>query len=108
MKTKGNGYRRFSCYAAHAEENATAAAAMEQNYKVLSSLRTSDIACDVFQITYMRITARYQGGDFVKEFRALFYSTLREITLKLNGDKLTHKKIKETDGAEENVIHFTP
>jgi predicted transcriptional regulator len=86
MKTKGDRFRRSHCYTEAAVRNLKAANQMAKRYKELVDLIKDDITAEVFQDTYCRITRRYKGGDFVKQFRRLFRNTLREHKLKIIED----------------------
>ena len=88
-------FRRATCYAAGVVENPLASAAMSAHYVELSTLMTDDLTCEVFQLTYLRITRRYHGGDFVKLFRYMFYNTLREFCKREDYYKSTHHALPE-------------
>lgn len=82
MRSKGDEYyRRLSNYSEHGRENDEVARLLADNYAGLSGLMTDDLSRECFQLTYLRITARYAGGDFMRQFRALFRATLREMQL---------------------------
>lgn len=102
MENTGDEFRRMSCYIGHAVENAAAAEAFTKHHKELEFLRQDELTREVFQTTYMRITARYQGGDFVEMFKALFYNTLRELSIKSFRYSATHSSLsgRETDSGE--------
>lgn len=78
MKGRGDKFRRSYCYTEAAIENTKAAEEMAKRYTELAGLINDELTREVFQDTYCRITVRYKGGDFVKQFRRLFWNTLRE------------------------------
>lgn len=80
---------RIQCYIDAAVENELAAAQMAQHYATLRALAIDEFGEDVLHITYMRITRRYTGGDFVRQFTRLYYNTRRELSILMN---------KETNG----------
>lgn len=95
MDASEYNYRRASCYADGAVENPLASAAMSAHYAELSTLMTDDTTSEVFQLTYLRITRRYHGGDFVKMFRTLFRNTLREYNTRNDYYTITHHALPE-------------
>lgn len=102
MTSKGDKYRRDTCYTEGAVENSAAAAAMSASYAQLSCLITDDFTANVFQATYCRITRRYHGGDFVKQFRTLFWSTMREYLNERRRYKAMIYALPSETQAEEN------
>ena len=72
-------YRRLQAMSDLAEENAMLSADVGSHYGELSPLITDDATSEAFQLTYMRLTRTYQGGDVVNLFRAAFYGILREL-----------------------------
>ncbi len=82
MKSKGDKYRRSYCYTEGAVRNVKASNQMAKRYRELVHLIKDDITAEAFQDTFCRITRRYKGGDFVKQFKRLFSNTLREYKLK--------------------------
>lgn len=76
--SRGDKYRRTSCFTAGAVENAEVARLVVEHYAELSKLITDEVTAEVFQDTYCRITTREVKPDFVKQFRRLFYNTLKE------------------------------
>lgn len=101
MRTNGdNKYRRDTCYTNGAVENTAASLAMSACYKSLEHLITDDLTANVFQVTYCRITRVYHGGDFVRKFTRLFWSTMCEYT---NNDRIyqaTHYALSEKSGSQ--------
>ena len=78
MRSRGGKFRRSSCYTQAAAPNAEVACLIVKHYHELDHLIRDDITAEVFQDTYCRMTARYKSGDFVAEFKRIFYNTLRE------------------------------
>lgn len=78
---------RIQCYIDAAVENPLAAAEMERHYGTLKSLAIDDLGEDVLHITYCRMTRRYTGGDFVRQFTKLYYSTRREISILISNER---------------------
>ena len=105
MRSKGDRYRRQSCYTLGARENPAAASQMAAHHGELEHLVTDDLTAEVFQDTYCRMTARYTDGDFVREFTATFWNTLREYIIHNRIDSaryaiLTQDPKEETEDAE--------
>lgn len=78
MKSKGDRYRRSHCYTMGATVNEDVSRLMVEHYAELCPLISDDITAEAFQDTYCRMTQRFTGGDFVSEFRRVFWNTLRE------------------------------
>lgn len=77
-------YRLSERYAADAIANEEVATLMAAHYRQLASLITDDLTAEVFQVAYCRITHRYHGGDFVKCFRHIFWSTMTDYQHRTN------------------------
>lgn len=100
MRSKGDRYRRQSCYTEGARRNDAAAAQMAMHHAELAHLVTDDLTAEVFQDTYCRITVRYTDGDFVREFKATFWNTLREYIIHNRIDSARYAILSE-DPKEE-------
>ena len=72
-------YRRIQAMSDLAEENEALSVDVGSHYGELSPLITDETTSEAFQLTYMRLTRTYQGGDVVSMFRTAFYGVLREL-----------------------------
>ncbi len=77
-RSKGDKFRRSSCFTQDARQNEAVARLVVRHYLELAALITDDLTAETFQDTYCRMTLRPVKGDFVKQFKKLFYNTLRE------------------------------
>lgn len=112
MRSRGDKYRRTSCYTRAARRNDEVARLVEKHYAELAPLIRDDMTADAFQDTYCRITLRPVQSDFVRQFKRLFYNTLREIIKKnrQQKNKITSyadyqqadKKATQADGVEDD------
>jgi len=96
-------YRLSERYAADAIANEEVATLMAAHYRQLASLITDDLTAEVFQVTYCRITHRYHGGNFVKCFRHLFWSTMRDYIHRINDYKARIDAIPTQAQAEDSA-----
>jgi hypothetical protein len=80
-------YRLSERYCASAVANDEVAALMSRHHRELSALVTDDLTAEVYQVTYCRMTIRYHGGNFIKCFKHVFWSTMRDYIHRINDYK---------------------
>lgn len=86
-KTHDQLYRLSERYAADAVANEEVARLMADSYAALAHLITDDLTAEVFQVTYCRMTHRYHGGNFIKCYKRIFWSTMKDYQHRINDYK---------------------
>ena len=79
-------YRRVSCYVSGAQENAAVRELAVRLWPRLSALARDSTGLEVLQVVYCRMTARWPADRldavaFEREWRRVYYSTVRERAL---------------------------
>lgn len=104
-KTHDQLYRLSERYAADAVANEEVARLMAASYAALAHLITDDLTAEVFQVTYCRMTHRYHGGDFVKYFKHVFWSTMKDYQHRINDYKARinalSQEVKDTPSEDD-------